>query len=89
MGWDRLSNGDLLAAAEDAGFELLLTGDKNLRYQQNLSGREIAIVLLEHSAWPLVRGHIAAIVAAVERARSGSFFEVEISLPPKKPFLRV
>jgi hypothetical protein len=45
-GWDRLSNGDLLAAAERAGFDLLLTADKNMRYQQNLQGRRIAIVVL-------------------------------------------
>ena len=43
-GWDRLKNGDLLAAAEEAGFDILLTTDKNIRYQQNLSGRKIAML---------------------------------------------
>ena len=46
QGWDRLTNGELLNAAEQAGFDLLLTTDKNLRYQQNLGGRKIAIVVL-------------------------------------------
>ena len=45
-GWGTLKNGELLTAAEDAGFDVLLTTDKNLRYQQNLSGRKIAIVIL-------------------------------------------
>ena len=46
QGWDRLTNGDLLAAAEEAGFDLLLTTDKNMRYQQNLVGRKIGSGLL-------------------------------------------
>ena len=46
LGWDRLSNGELLTAAEQAGFALLLTTDKNIRYQQNLAGRTIAILVL-------------------------------------------
>jgi hypothetical protein len=45
-GWDRLVNGELIAAAEAAGFELLLTTDKNMRYQQNLKGRRIAFVVV-------------------------------------------
>jgi hypothetical protein len=58
MGWDRLSNGELLTAAEQAGFELLLTTDKNIRYQQNLAGRKIAIVVLGTSQWPVLRLHV-------------------------------
>ena len=46
QGWDRLRNGDLLTAAEEAGFDILLTTDKNMRYQQNLAGRRIAVVVL-------------------------------------------
>jgi hypothetical protein len=46
MGWDTLSNGDLLKAGEAAGFEILLTTDKNIQYQQNLTGRKIALVVL-------------------------------------------
>jgi hypothetical protein len=45
-GWDRISNGTLLKLAEEAGFDLLLTTDKNMRYQQNLTGRKITIVVL-------------------------------------------
>lgn len=82
-GWDRLENGDLLTAAEKAGFEVFLTTDKNLRYQQDLSARRIAIVVLGHSPWPLVRLHITEIVGAVNAAQPGSYPEVDIPLPPK------
>jgi len=74
-GRDRLTNGDLLAAAEKAGFDLLLTADKNMPYQQNLSGRTIALVVLGNSPWPLVRLRIAEITAAVNAATTGSFAE--------------
>jgi len=53
-GWDRLANGDLIAVAEAAGFELLLTTDKNMRYQQNLTGRKIAFVILGNQQWPIL-----------------------------------
>lgn len=56
-GWDRLENGDLLAAAEAAGFEVLITTDQNLAYQQNLAGRMIAIVVLGQGRWSLIRRH--------------------------------
>jgi hypothetical protein len=85
-GWDRLANGDLLTAVEDAGLHVFLTSDKNLRYQQNLSSRNIALVVLGNSPWPLVRLHIPEIVTAVNAATPGSYVEVDIPLPPKKPF---
>ena len=77
-GWDKLSNGNLLAAAEQAGFDLLLTADKNMRYQQNLTGRQIALIVLSTPQWPLVRLHVESIAAAVNAATPGSFAEVEI-----------
>jgi len=72
-GWDRLTNGALLELAEKGGFDLLLTADKNLRYQQNLSIRKIAILVLGNSLWPLVRLHIAEIAEAVNAAVPGSY----------------
>lgn len=79
---------DLLTLAEHAGYEVFLTADKNLRYQQDLSGRNISIVVLGQSPWPLVRQRIPAIVAAVNAATPGGYMEVDILLPPKKPFAR-
>jgi hypothetical protein len=87
-GWGRLTNGDLLAMAEKDGFDLFLTADKNIRYQQNLLNRKIALIVLGNSPWQIVRLHIADIVTAVNAATPGSFVEVEIPLPPKKPFTR-
>ena len=83
MGWDRLSNGELLTAAEQAGFELLLTTDKNIRYQQNLAGRKISIVVLGTSQWPVLRLHVQRVAAAVNTVTPGSYTEVDI--PSSKP----
>ena len=77
-GWDTLTNGDLLAEAERAGFDVFLTADKNIQYQQNLAGRKIAVVVLSTPQWPIVRLHTAEIVAAVNAATPGSYAEVQI-----------
>ena len=78
LGWERISNGELLKLADGAGFDLLLTTDKNVRYQQNLAGRRVSIVVLGNSPWWLVRQHLDGIVAAVNAATPGSYAEVEI-----------
>jgi hypothetical protein len=77
-GWDRLVNGELIKAAEAARFDLLLTTDKNIQYQQNLKGRRIAIIVLGNSNRPLVHRYIDRVVAAVNAATPGSFAEVDI-----------
>jgi hypothetical protein len=77
-GWNRLSNGDLLAEAERTGFDVLLTADKNMRYQQNLTGRRIALVVLSTPRWPVVRLHIGKIAAAISASTPGSYIEVDI-----------
>ena len=84
-GWDTLHNGELLDAAEAAGFDLFLTTDQNLRYQQNLSGRKIGIVVLGKGRWRLIRLRMAEIVAAVDAAAPGSYREVEIPLNERSP----
>ena len=71
-------NGDLIAAAEAEGFDLLLTTDKNMRYQQNLTGRKIAFVVLGNQQWPTLRRYVDRVVAAVDAATPGSYSEVEI-----------
>jgi hypothetical protein len=77
-GWDALSNGELLSEAEAAGFEVLVTTDKNLRYQQNLVARRISLVVLGQGRWTLIKPCIAQVVAAVNAATRGSFIEVDI-----------
>ena len=77
-GWDRISNGELLNQAEAAGFDVLLTTDKRIRYQQNLTGCKIAIVVLGNSTWRVVRLHFDRIAQIVAEAKPGSYAEVEI-----------
>ncbi len=77
-GWDALGNGELLSAAEAAGFELLITTDKNIRYQQNLTGRQIAIIVLGNPRWPVLRLHVEQVVAAVRATTPGSYTEVDV-----------
>jgi len=79
-GWDTLGNGELLDAAEAAGFDVFLTTDRNIRYQQNLTDRRIAIVVLSKGRWTLIRGRLPEIVGAVSAATPGSFTEVDIPL---------
>src|SRR5882762_5043750 len=78
QGWDRLTNGELLKAAESAGFDLLLSTDKNIRYQQNLQHRKIAIVVLGKARWRLIKPLLAYVVAAVNAAQPGAYTEVDI-----------
>ena len=82
QGWDKFTNGELLNAAEQAGFDLLLTTDKNLRYQQNLQGRKIAVVVLGQQQWPLLRPHIQLVVEAINAATPGSYIEVSLPIEP-------
>lgn len=83
-GWDTLSNGALLNAAEDAGFQVLLTTDRRIRHQQNLRARRIALVALTGSTkWRLVRQHADRIAAAVTSATPGGYTEVEIPFEAK------
>ena len=84
-GWGTLSNGDLLSAAEQAGFQVMITADLNIRYQQNLSARVIALVVLSTNAWPVVVGSAAAILRAVGQAESGSYQEVTLPRPARAP----
>lgn len=88
IGWARLRNGLLLRAAEEAGFNVIVTADQNIQYQQNLSGRKIAMVVLGSNRWPRVRQHLNEIVAAVDASETGSYAFIEIPLPPKPEYRR-
>jgi predicted nuclease of predicted toxin-antitoxin system len=76
--WDTLVNGELLRVAEQAGFDVLLTTDNNMAYQQNLTGRRIAIVVLSGNRWRLVQRVIRKIVAAINKAEPGSYTVIEV-----------
>jgi hypothetical protein len=78
IGWHELENGKLIEKAEAAGYEVLLSTDRNIRYQQNLTGRRIALVVLTQQQWPIVRLHLDRIAAAVNACTPGSYIEVDI-----------
>ena len=75
MGWTELDNGALLKAAE-TDFEALITADQNLRYQQNLTGRRLAILVLPTTSWPKIQAHETEVVAAVNALRSSDVVEL-------------
>ncbi len=78
QGWDRLRNGELLDIAEASGFDVLLTTDQNIRSQQNLTNRKLAIVVLGKARWRLIRRRLQQIAAAVHEATPGSYTEIDI-----------
>jgi hypothetical protein len=77
QGWDQLANGDLLKIAE-AAFDAFVTTDQNLRYQQNLTGRKLAILVLPTTSWPKLRAHTAKVATAITALRPGDYVELQI-----------
>jgi len=78
-GWERFENGRLLDAAEADGFDLLLSADQSIRYQQHLRGRRIAVLVLTSPLWPRIKPHAGKIAAAVDGMTPGSYLEFVIS----------
>ena len=78
LGWSALTNGELLRVAEASGFEVLLTTDKNLVYQQVLQGRRIAIIVIGNAQWPILRVHVHKVIVALNAAIPGTYSLVEI-----------
>ena len=78
LSWSGLKNGELILAAEKAGYNLLLTTDQNLKYQQNLAKRMISIIVLQSTSWPRIQQQVDAISHALSRASLGSYEEVSI-----------
>lgn len=88
-GWPvQLENGELLKAAEQAGFDVMVTSDQNIRYQQNLTGRRLALLVLGSNIWPIVMNHDAEIAAKVDATTPVSYEFIEMPLPPKPRFSR-
>jgi hypothetical protein len=78
LGWSTLQNGLLISQADAVGFDVLITTDKNWKYQQNLSERSLAIVVLLATSWPRIQAKLSEVVDAVDRATRGSYTEVPI-----------
>ena len=77
-GWDTLRNGELLEAAERAAFDIFVTTDRNLSYQQNLTNRKLAIVVLGKGRWALIKSRLSEITKAVNEISPGGFREIDI-----------
>jgi len=75
-GWSTLKNGEFLTAAEGAGYQVLVSTDRNLKFQQNLAARTIGIVVLLTTSWPRIHRKLEAVVGAVNGAKPGSYVEV-------------
>ena len=78
QGWSGLKNGALLKVAEEAGFELFITADQEITYQQNLKNRKMAVLVLSTNNWDLIKASVAEIRAAIAEAKPGGYREVEI-----------
>ncbi|MBV9658511.1 MAG: DUF5615 family PIN-like protein [Verrucomicrobia bacterium] len=77
LGWSTLKNGELLAAAEAAQFDVMITSDKNLRYQQNLADRRLAILLLATNFLPRVIALAPQVLATLSVIRAGEWRKIE------------
>jgi hypothetical protein len=80
-GWEDLANGLLIAAAEEGGFELLITADQNLEYQQNLTARHLSLVVLSTNNWNTIRSGLPSVIAAVDAVAAGGYRFVQFDLP--------
>ena len=77
-GWAELTNGDLLKMAEEDGFDVMITTDKGIRYQQNLAARRLALVVISTNDWTRIRKSKSVVVDAISEVPPGSFLEIEI-----------
>jgi predicted nuclease of predicted toxin-antitoxin system len=84
IGWPKISNGELIAAAEKAGFEALLTADQNIQYQQNLAGRHLMLVVLTTNHWNTIRDNVDRLIVALENGRQAAFIRVEFPVPVRR-----
>ena len=78
IGWELLENGELIRKAEEEGYEVIVTTDQNMRYQQNLTGYQLGIVVLMATAWPRVQHRIEEIRATIGEVQAGQVREVPI-----------
>jgi hypothetical protein len=77
-GWSQLKNGELIAASENEGFDVLVTTDTNLKYQQKLAGRRLSVVVLLSTSWPRIQRALPRVLAAVDGCSPGAYIEVAI-----------
>lgn len=84
MGWAGTTNGRLLDATEAAGFQLMITADRNVRAQQRLAGRKIALIVISTNHWNTIRDNAAAVISACSGAGEGTYNVVRLPRPPRR-----
>ncbi len=84
LGWAELANGDLLRTAEAQGFDAMVTCDQNIRYQQNMAERKIALVVLTTNNWDLLKANLDRIRDAIDRVGPGTFESLDFGLPARR-----
>ena len=84
LAWGALPNGELVAAADAAGYDVLLTADQSLSYQQNLADRRIGLVVISTNPWPEIRAALPQIVEAIDLAQPGAYLSVPVPQLPRK-----
>ncbi len=77
LGWSKLKNGELLAAAEES-FDLLITTDQQLHHQQNLAERKLSILVLMTTSWPRIKVHVPEIAEAIEQMSVAEYREISL-----------
>ena len=85
--WHRIANGLLIRRAEEVGYQLLISADQTIQYQQNLSVRKIAILVLMKNDWSLIRPHVDVVNAAVNLIQPGEYVEVDFPMPPLERYI--
>lgn len=85
QGWSGLKNGALLRAAEEAGFQVFLTGDQTVSHEQNFAIRQIAVVVLSAIEWHIICHSLQAVQAAIDAAAPGSLQVIEVGTFSRKP----
>lgn len=84
LGWAALSNGELIRAAQEAGFAALITCDQNIQHQQNLSGKPLAFIVLTTTHWLTIRDNVAELLAAIEAVGPGGYLTIDLPRPPRR-----
>jgi hypothetical protein len=91
VGWAALNNGDLITAADGHGYSVMITGDRSIRYQQNLRNHICSLIELTTTHWPTIRGNYAQILSAIETIKHGSYTTIGndiLDAPPAKLWLK-
>lgn len=78
LGWQSLEDSSLLSRAEAAGFDVLITCDQNIPYQQNFQDRRIAVLVLSSNRWPLVKRVAPQIASLIEFLQRGQIRRLDV-----------